>query len=216
MTSAMSRLAPPTCSTYQSITVIDDLHQRSTQPSTRWLQPATRLKNHALASRRRSNQSIRMPTISAKSSPDRDQRTKAIAQTVQSESIPAGDYYPGSNAWQTVKQDEWQGEMEVQGEIPSWLVSAPSQSQTKYNWFRRQHILTSLSQGCLARPTRSHAISWISFRMELISETDQVTSKPAERNSLTFLTGLCRFTLYVSCLSISLRPSYSFHKYLTM
>nr|ADK36681.1 carotenoid cleavage dioxygenase 8 [Physcomitrium patens] len=121
MTSAMSRLAPPTCSTYQSITVIDDLHQRSTQPSTRWLQPATRLKNHALASRRRSNQSIRMPTISAKSSPDRDQRTKAIAQTVQSESIPAGDYYPGSNAWQTVKQDEWQGEMEVQGEIPSWL-----------------------------------------------------------------------------------------------
>ncbi len=30
--------------------------------------------------------------------------------------------YPGLNSWNTVKKEEWEGEMQVQGVIPTWLV----------------------------------------------------------------------------------------------
>jgi 2-polyprenyl-6-methoxyphenol hydroxylase-like FAD-dependent oxidoreductase len=30
--------------------------------------------------------------------------------------------YPGLNSWKTVKKEEWEGEMQVQGAIPTWLV----------------------------------------------------------------------------------------------
>ncbi len=30
--------------------------------------------------------------------------------------------YPGLNSWNTVKKEEWEGEMQVQGAIPTWLV----------------------------------------------------------------------------------------------
>lgn len=59
------------------------------------------------------------------------QRARATAQQVQVpevDSIPS-EHYPGGNSWQTVKSDQWEGEMQVEGTIPSWLVSACSTSK---------------------------------------------------------------------------------------
>lgn len=58
------------------------------------------------------------------------QRARATAQAVQVpevDSIPS-EHYPGGNSWQTVKSDQWEGEMQVEGTIPSWLVSTCSTS----------------------------------------------------------------------------------------
>jgi len=51
------------------------------------------------------------------------QRARATAQAVQVpevDSIPS-EHYPGGNSWQTVKSKQWEGEVQVEGTIPSWL-----------------------------------------------------------------------------------------------
>jgi hypothetical protein len=58
------------------------------------------------------------------------QRARATAQAVQVpevDSIPS-EHYPGGNSWQTVKSEQWEGEIQVEGTIPSWLVSTCSTS----------------------------------------------------------------------------------------
>lgn len=37
--------------------------------------------------------------------------------------VTAAERYPGYAAWNTVKQEKWEGELQVKGEIPKWLVS---------------------------------------------------------------------------------------------
>lgn len=67
------------------------------------------------------------------------QTARATAQAVQVpevDSIPS-ERYPGGNSWQTVKSDQWEGEMQVEGTIPSWLVSTCSTS----NYSFRKHVM---------------------------------------------------------------------------
>lgn len=75
------------------------------------------------------NRSNVLLRISNKANSDGNlQRARATAQAVQVpevDSIPS-ERYPGGNSWQTVKSDQWEGEMQVEGTIPSWLVSTCS------------------------------------------------------------------------------------------
>lgn len=117
----MSLPGTPTCKT-QPIATTRVLQQNTEQPlRAQWLGQGLRSKAGAATDFKAAGRSLE---VSCKIS-DRDQRARAAAQAVsvvEKDSIPS-EKYPGLNSWQTVKRDEWESEMQVKGQIPTWLVS---------------------------------------------------------------------------------------------